>query len=254
MRSNYLNHVQIVTIEKAGFAMTAPVRILALQLRLVQSIIAITTNYDNNHLMIKVLRTKIIAVKTKPKRKVAQMPDEQEKQEVTMPEMDMGEAQAPVPPSEGWHPAKLMDVDTAYSKDDLDLPEPVRRRNFILKFALAEDDMEAPGFRPGNFYVPAPAPAEIDYAKKFKAMTKDEQTQSRADNPEMHAKDGRTKYAQKMDWIKKAAAAFGGKETGKFDKNFFVKQIGGRVMIQLVHEEYQGEIQARTNFMGIKPA
>lgn len=179
---------------------------------------------------------------------------DQDKIEVTMPEMSMDEAQAPVPPSEGWHPAILVDVDTAYSKEDLDLPEPVRRRNFILKFALAPDDTEAPNFRPGNFYVPAPSPADIEYAKKFKAATKDEQTQLRADNAEMHAKDGRTKYAQKMDWIKKAAAAFGGKETGKFDKNFFVKQVGQKVQIQLVHEEYQGEIQARTNFMGIKPA
>ena len=177
-----------------------------------------------------------------------------ERIEVTMPDMDMGDAQAPIPPSEGWHPAILADVDMAYSKEDLDLPEPVRRRNFILKFALAPDDIEAPGFKPGNFYIPAPSPAEIDYAKKFKAMTKDEQTQARATNSEMHAKDGRTKVAQKMDWIKRAAAAFGGKETGKFDKNFFVKQIGQKVMIQLVHEEYQGEIQARTNFMGIKPA
>ena len=180
------------------------------------------------------------------------MPDE-EKVVVTMPEMSMDDAETPIPPSEGWHKAVLLDVDTAYSKEDNDLPEEKRRRNFILKFALAPDDPQAPNFRPGNFYVPAPSPVEIDYHKKFKAATKDEQTVMRSDNPDLHSKDGRTKCAQKMDWIKKAASVFGGKETGKFDKNFFVKQIGKEVMLQLEHQEYQSEIQARTSFMGIKP-
>ena len=181
------------------------------------------------------------------------MAEPEEKVPVTMPELNMDDAEAQRPPSEGWHKAILADVDTAYSKDDNDLPETARRRNFILKFALAPDDPEAPNYKPGNFYVPAPTNVEVDYHIRFKKATKDEQTTLRSDNPDLHAKDGRTKCAQKMDWIKKAASVFGGKETGKFDKNFFVKQIGKEVMLQLEHQEYQGDIQARTSFMGIKP-
>ena len=182
------------------------------------------------------------------------MADEVTKQEVTMPDMDLGEAESQRPPSEGWHPAILIDVDVAYSKDDLDLPVAARRRNFVLKPELAPDDPEMPGYKPGYLYIPIPTDVEAAFHKKFKPATKDEKSNLMKENPELFSSDGRTKYAQKMDWIKKAATAFGGKETGKFDKNFFVKQIGQRYMQQIEHQEWQGEIQGRCKFMGIKPA
>ena len=177
------------------------------------------------------------------------------REEVTMPEMDMSEAESQRPPSAGWHPALLLDADTAYSKDDLDLPVPARRRNFVLSVSLAPDDPEAPGKKVGNLYVPIPTNLEADFHfKLYKPASKDERIQLMSSNPDMFASDGRTKYSQKMDWIKKAGAAFGGKESGKFDKNFFVKQVGSRFMVNLEHQTWQGEIQARCSFMGIKPA
>ncbi len=179
---------------------------------------------------------------------------DEEKEQVTMPEMDLGEAESQRPPSEGWHPAILIDVDVAYSKDDADLPAPARRRNFVLRPELAPDDPEMPGYKPGNLYIPCPTNVEAEFHLQYRATTKEERSRLLSENPEMFSSDGRTKYAQKMDWIKKAAAVFGGKESGKFDKNFFVKQIGQRFMVNIEHSEWQGEIQGRCKFMGIKPA
>lgn len=180
------------------------------------------------------------------------MSDEQE--QVTMPEMDLGEAESQRPPSEGWHPAIVFDVSLTYSKEDMDLPAPSRRRNFVIRPELASDDPEMPGYKPGNLYIPIPTEVETAFHQKYKAATKQDKAEMLAGNPEMFSSDGRTKYSQKMDWIKKAASAFGGKESGKFDKNFFVKQIGQRFMVNIEHQEWQGEIQGRCKFMGIKPA
>lgn len=182
------------------------------------------------------------------------MTDQQTIETVTMPEMNLDDAESQRPPSEGWHPAVLIEVSVAYSKEDADLPAPARRRNFVLQPVLAQDDPEIPGYKPGNLYVPIPTNLEEAFHQTYKSKTKEEKSRLQQENPEMFSSDGRTKYSQKMDWVKKAAAAFGGKESGKFDKNFFVKQIGQRFMLNIEHNEWQGEIQGRCKFMGIKPA
>ncbi len=175
--------------------------------------------------------------------------------EATMPDMDLGDAESQRPPSEGWHPAVLVEVFTAYTKDDMDLPEANRRRNYVLKPRLADDDPEMPNYKMlGYIYIPVPSPVEQDYNVKYKAATKESRLQMMQESPELHAADGRTKCAQKIAYIKKAAAVFGGKETGKFDKNFFVKKIGERFMVDLKHDISQGDLQARVKFMGIRPA
>lgn len=175
--------------------------------------------------------------------------------EVTMPDMDLSDAESEKLPSVGWHPAMLIDVLTAYKKEDLELPEKYRRRNYILIPELHADDPEMPGYKNlGKIYIPMPTPAEIEFNAKFKSASKEAKKSMMLENPEMVTKDGRTKCAQKMAWIKQAATCFGGKETGKFDKNFFSKQIGQKFMIDVVHEAYQGDPQARVSFMGIKPA
>ena len=179
---------------------------------------------------------------------------EQNDDQVTMPEMSLDDAESQRPPSEGWHLAVLIDVSLAYTKEDAELPAPARRRNFVLQSALAPDDPEMPGYRPGNLYIPIPTDLEAAFHKTYKSKTKEEKSRLRQENPEMFSSDGRTKYSQKIDWIKKAAAAFGGKESGKFDKNFFVKQIGQQFMLNVEHREWQNEIQGRCKFMGIKPA
>lgn len=184
------------------------------------------------------------------------MADEENQLEATLPDMNLDDAEATRPPSEGWHPAMLVDVTTKYKKDDMELPEQYRRRNYVLKPELSEDDPEMPGYKNlGSIYIPIPTPVEIEYHKKFAAeKSKEAKKQMMLDNPEMHTKDGRTKCSQKMDWIKKAAACFGGKESGKFDKNFFTKQIGQKFQVNLEHDVSQGDIQARVTFMGIRPA
>lgn len=175
---------------------------------------------------------------------------------VTMPDMILDDAERQRPPSVGRHKAILTDVDTAYSKDDADLPKATRRRNFVLKVEMAPDAAEMPGYKLGNTYIPIPTDVEAEFHFKHKAELKNKNrvAQLMAENPEMFSSDGRTKYSQKMDWIKKAAAAFGGKETGKLDKNFFVKQIGTALQVDVEHQEWQGEVQARVKFMGLYPA
>lgn len=175
---------------------------------------------------------------------------------VTMPDMLLDDAEKPKPPSVGRHKAILTEVDTTYSKEDADLPKASRRRNFVLKLELAPDAAEMPGYKLGNSYVPIPTDVEADFHFKHKAELKDKVKAARlmADNPEMFSSDGRTKYSQKMDWIKKAAIAFGGKEVGKLDKNFFVKQIGTTLQVDVIHVEWQEEVQAKVKFMGLYPA
>lgn len=181
---------------------------------------------------------------------------EEVREQATMPDLMMDEAERQRPPSAGRQRAILTDVNIFYSKDDMDLPKERRRRNFVLTLEMAPDAAEMPGYKLGNTYIPIPSEVEAEFHFKHKAELKDKAklTALQADNPEMFSSDGRTKYAQKMDWIKKAGAAFGGKEVGKLDKNFFQKQIGSTVQADVEHQEWQSEIQARIKFMGLYPA
>lgn len=174
--------------------------------------------------------------------------------ETTLPVLDLGDAEAPVPHSAGWCPAILTDANVQITKADEDRPKKSQRKNFVLAFSALPTDAETPNARFGNIYVPIPSDDEIDYHKKFTATgDADARAEMRSANGDYHSADGRTKYAQKMAWVRTASTAFGGKESGAIDPMFFKKQIGKQARVNIEHEEGEQGPRARLAFLGLQP-